>query len=95
MAEGCSFELSQTARKPDYFKPITKTRTSISFGAYPEVTLKTARERKVEAKELLAEGMFHKPVSLGDRAVAWVEEEIHDWIEDKISQRQSCQMSFA
>ncbi|WP_166425508.1 integrase domain-containing protein [Paraglaciecola sp. 20A4] len=39
----------------DYFKPVTKSRTSISLGAYPEVSLKTARERKVAARELLAQ----------------------------------------
>lgn len=37
----------------------------------------------------ISDDEFPKPVSLGGRAVAWVEEEIHDWIEDKISQRQS------
>lgn len=39
----------------DYFKPVTKARTSISLGAYPEVSLKSARERKVAARELLAQ----------------------------------------
>tara|TARA_R110000744_G_scaffold376644_1_gene491016 strand:+ start:173 stop:745 length:573 start_codon:yes stop_codon:yes gene_type:complete len=44
----------------DYFKPIAKTRTSISFGAYPEVSLKTAREHKVVARELLAQNIDPK-----------------------------------
>ena len=44
----------------DYFKPISKTRTSISFGAYPEVSLKTAREHKVVARELLAQDIDPK-----------------------------------
>ncbi|MEH6711791.1 MAG: integrase domain-containing protein [Paraglaciecola polaris] len=44
----------------DYFKPISKTRTSISFGAYPEVSLKTAREHKVAARELLAKDIDPK-----------------------------------
>lgn len=35
----------------------------------------------------IAEGMFPKPVSLGARAVAWVESEVEDWILDKVEQR--------
>ena len=35
----------------------------------------------------MAEGRFPKTVSLGGRAVAWVESEITDWIQDKIAQR--------
>jgi prophage regulatory protein len=53
-----------------------------------EVMHNTALARSTIYK-YIADGMFPKPVSLGDRAVAWVEEEIFDWIEDKISQRQS------
>lgn len=34
----------------------------------------------------MSEGLFPKPVSLGERAVAWVESEI-EWIMDKIEQR--------
>ena len=44
----------------DYFKPVTKARTSISLGAYPEVSLKSARERKVAARELLAQDIDPK-----------------------------------
>ncbi|KJG09534.1 AlpA family transcriptional regulator [Photobacterium kishitanii] len=35
----------------------------------------------------MAEGRFPKTVLLGGRAVAWVESEITDWIQDKIVQR--------
>ncbi|WP_027858407.1 AlpA family transcriptional regulator [Marinobacterium jannaschii] len=35
----------------------------------------------------ISEGTFPKPVSLGERAVAWVESEISDWILDKIEKR--------
>jgi prophage regulatory protein len=35
----------------------------------------------------IADDMFPKPVSLGDRAVAWVEDEVQEWIEVKIEQR--------
>ncbi|TKB51819.1 AlpA family transcriptional regulator [Ferrimonas aestuarii] len=33
------------------------------------------------------EGNFPKPVSLGERNVAWLESEIQDWILEKIEQR--------
>ena len=32
----------------------------------------------------MAEGTFPKPISLGDRAVGWVEEEITDWLDGRI-----------
>lgn len=38
----------------------------------------------------ISEGVFPKPVSLGERAVAWVESEIEDWIQEKIEQRDHC-----
>ncbi|CEO42013.1 AlpA family transcriptional regulator [Photobacterium kishitanii] len=36
----------------------------------------------------MGEGRFPKTVSLGGRAVAWVESEIQDWIKDKVAQRE-------
>lgn len=35
----------------------------------------------------ISEGAFPKPVSLGDRCVAWVESEVHDWILARIEAR--------
>lgn len=35
----------------------------------------------------IAEGDFPKPVSLGERSVGWVEEEVHDWILARIEER--------
>ncbi|WP_456412286.1 helix-turn-helix transcriptional regulator [Thiolapillus sp.] len=32
----------------------------------------------------ISEGRFPKPISLGDRAVGWVEAEINDWVNQKI-----------
>ena len=32
-------------------------------------------------------GAFPRPVSLGGRAVAWVREEIEEWIEQRIAER--------
>lgn len=39
----------------DYLRPHTKKRTSLSFGAYPEVSLADARKKRTEARELLAQ----------------------------------------
>ncbi len=36
---------------------------------------------------LMEAGKFPKNVSLGDRAVAWVEEEIEDWVQHRIEDR--------
>ncbi|GBL03144.1 phage integrase family site specific recombinase [Glaciecola sp. KUL10] len=44
----------------DYIKPVTKSRTSISLGVYPEVSLLDARKRKNEAREQLANGVDPK-----------------------------------
>jgi len=35
----------------------------------------------------VAKGTFPRPVPLGARAVAWVEDEIQEWIEARISER--------
>jgi len=35
----------------------------------------------------IGEGTFPKPVSLGDRCVGWVCEEVQDWILDRIEAR--------
>lgn len=41
--------------------------------------------------EKMNNGLFPKSVSLGDRAVAWVDTEIIDWVQDKIDQRDECE----
>ncbi|WP_086982415.1 AlpA family transcriptional regulator [Vibrio aphrogenes] len=38
--------------------------------------------------KFMNEDQFPKSVSLGDRAVAWIKEEVEEWIEMKIAQRQ-------
>ena len=35
----------------------------------------------------ISDGNFPKPVSLGERNVAWLQSEIEDWIWDKVEQR--------
>lgn len=38
----------------DYYRPYTKKRTSLSFGAFPEVSLAEARSSREKARKLLA-----------------------------------------
>ena len=40
-----------------YRRPVTKTQNTIAFGSYPAVSLDLARERRKEARELLARGL--------------------------------------
>ena len=35
----------------------------------------------------VASGSFPKPVSLGDRAVGWVESEVQEWVLARIAER--------
>lgn len=42
-----------------------------------------------------ADGVFPKPVSLGDRAVAWVENEINDWLSARIYERDNDLEAFS
>lgn len=37
--------------------------------------------------KFMDESRFPKSVSLGDRAVAWIESEVEDWIVEKIAER--------
>jgi prophage regulatory protein len=39
--------------------------------------------------QLIAEGRFPKPISLGERAVAWLESDIDAWIEARIESARS------
>ena len=39
----------------DYYRPYSKKRNTISFGAYPEISLAEARSRRDEARSLLAQ----------------------------------------
>jgi integrase len=44
----------------NYVRPIYKSRTTISFGVYPEVSLAQARNKRVEARELIAKDIDPK-----------------------------------
>lgn len=51
-----------------------------------EVIHRTALPRSTLYK-YIAEGRFPKPVSLGERNVAWVESEVEEWILERIEMR--------
>ena len=36
----------------------------------------------------IKKGNFPKPISLGDRAVGWLEKDINDWLEQRIKESQ-------
>ncbi|MBA6251787.1 integrase domain-containing protein [Colwellia sp. MB3u-55] len=44
----------------DYYKPHSKSRTTIGFGTYPEVSLADARKKREAARELVAKGVDPK-----------------------------------
>ncbi|WP_448548876.1 integrase arm-type DNA-binding domain-containing protein [Thalassotalea fusca] len=44
----------------NYIKPLTKSRTNIGFGCYPEITLAQARQKRQEARSLLAQKLDPK-----------------------------------
>ncbi|MBM4298071.1 MAG: AlpA family transcriptional regulator [Deltaproteobacteria bacterium] len=49
----------------------------------PEVKRATGLSRSTIYLRI-AEGRFPKPVSLGGRAVGWLENEIQDWLQQRI-----------
>ncbi len=52
-----------------------------------EVIAITALSRSSIYK-FMSEQRFPQSISLGDRAVAWVETEIEEWMEEKLQQRE-------
>ncbi|MBL0560425.1 integrase domain-containing protein [Aeromonas hydrophila] len=59
----------------NYYRPSDKKRANISFGAYPDVTLAAARERRGQARALLADGIDPKTHQLEQTAIAKAEQE--------------------
>jgi prophage regulatory protein len=52
----------------------------------PEVEVRVGL-RASAIYEKMSRGRFPKPVKLGDRAVAWLETEIDDWISRRLGER--------
>lgn len=49
----------------------------------PQAKARTGLSRSIIYKRI-SEGTFPRQVSLGDRAVGWIEQEIDDWIASRI-----------
>lgn len=43
----------------------------------------------------IAEGLFPKPIPLGERAVGWLESEVTDWIKARIKERDDSELKSA
>ena len=59
-----------------------------SFVRLPQVIDRTGLSRSTIYFRI-SEGSFPAPVSLGGRAVGWVDTEVHAWIDNQIKQRLS------
>ncbi|WHP49825.1 AlpA family phage regulatory protein [Vibrio parahaemolyticus] len=46
-----------------------------------DVQTSLTRKREAQPSRKMSEDAFPKSVNLGDRAVAWVESEVDDWME--------------
>lgn len=51
----------------------------------PEVLAKTGLKRSL-LYEFISKNEFPKQIKIGDRAVAWIESEIDEWIQNKITE---------
>ena len=61
-----------------------RTNPPTRFLRRPEVTARTGLSRRT-IQVRLAEGRFPRPVSLGSRAVGWIEAEVDEWIRERIA----------
>lgn len=50
----------------------------------PSVNARTGLSRST-IYQRISEGRFPKPISLGGRAVGWIEAEINNWLEERIA----------
>ena len=62
-----------------------RTNPPTRFLRRPEVTARTGLSRST-IQVRLAEGRFPRPVSLGSRAVGWIEAEVDEWIRERIAE---------
>lgn len=62
------------------------TDRPLKFLRYPETMLKTGL-RKSRLHEMIKAKQFVRPVSLGGRAVGFVETEVEDWMRQRMEAR--------
>ncbi len=65
-----------------------ETRAPGRFLRLPEVMARTGLSRSTIYVRL-DEGRFPRPVSLGSRAVGWVEAEVDEWMRERIAASRS------
>ena len=65
-----------------------ETRAAVRFLRLPEVLARTGLSRSTIYVRL-DQGRFPRPVSLGGRAVGWIEEEVEEWIRERIAESRS------
>lgn len=61
--DGLQLRIMPTGSKQwifNYYRPYSKKRTSLSFGNFPEVSLAQARQKRLEARELVAQDIDPK-----------------------------------
>ena len=61
-----------------------KTHRQVRFLRLPEVLARTGLSRSTIYVRL-EQGRFPRPVSLGSRAVGWVEAEVDEWMRERIA----------
>ena len=57
----------------------------VRFLRLPEVMARTGLSRSTIYVRL-EQGLFPRPVSLGGRAVGWIESEVDEWIRERITE---------
>ena len=62
-----------------------QTRVPVRFLRLPEVLARTGLSRSTIYVRL-DQGRFPRPVSLGARAVGWLESEVDEWIRERITE---------
>ncbi len=65
-----------------------KTRGQVRFLRLPEVLARTGLSRSTIYVRL-EQGRFPRPVSLGARAVGWIESEVEEWMRQRIEKSRS------
>ena len=66
----------------------SEARRQVRFLRLPEVLARTGLSRSTIYVRL-DQGRFPRPVSLGGRAVGWIEAEVDEWIRERIAESRS------
>lgn len=67
---------------------------AITILRLPEVKKRTGLARSTIYLRL-TQGIFPKPINLGPRSVGWVEQDIENWLTQKINERGGMEISMS